>query len=194
MTAAEFAPIVKAMIGRWPNVNWAKWRADGVLDQYLADLADVEAGQVASAVAVLARDGREFPPTAGQIRRRAVELALDAPAWSDCKQVVRRAMGYSSRAFIRGEFHDERQARLEREHPLIVGFVEHVGWDEAGRVLSGESSDEAQVRVKWEQWVDHHVEGGTLAGLPDAGLKRLERANREPRPLADVLAQLGSGQ
>lgn len=194
MTAREWAPIVKAMAGRWPNVDWPRWAEEGALDQYLHDLHDLEHEQVSAAVAVLARDGREFPPTAGQIRRRAVELALDPPAWAECKLVVRRALGFSQRAYHDGEFHDERQTRIGGEHPLIVAFVAHVGWDEAGRVCSGDAADEAQVRVKWEQFVAHHVEGGTLAGLPAAGLARLERANRDPRPVGEVLKQLGVGR
>lgn len=193
MTGREWAPIQRALMRRWPGANWGEWARAGVVDQYLHDLDDLEAGQVAAAVAVLARDGREFPPTAGQIRRRAVELALDAPGWAECKLAIRRAMGFSERAYHGGRFRDERQARIDREHPLIVGFVAHVGWEEAGRVCSGESAAEAQVRVKWEQFVDRHLEGGVLAGLPAAGLARLERANREPRPVGEVLRQLGVG-
>lgn len=82
MDAREFRPIAADMQGRWfafpiPEMAFA---------QYLTDLHDLDADNVATAVVAIAAEGSDRPPTAGRIRLKVAELQLGAPIWADVKR------------------------------------------------------------------------------------------------------------
>lgn len=86
MNAAEFRPIAADIQGRWSAF---KIPASG-LEQFVRDLRDLAIDDVAAAVASLGNDGRDRPPTPGHVRRRVVEMQLDAPAWPEARAALSR--------------------------------------------------------------------------------------------------------
>lgn len=78
MDRADFIGIATDLQARW----WAFPIPGTALDYYEHDLRDLDADAVTVAIAALDATG-EFkqPPTAGQIRRKVAEMALDAPDW-----------------------------------------------------------------------------------------------------------------
>lgn len=199
MTAAEWRPIAARMIRRWPNVDWAAWQAAGTLEQYLADLADLVAGQVNVAIDVLAREGRDWPPPAGRIRQTVVELSIDAPDWGRVKTVLLRRTGVRLQAdrgcelcegstwVIDGETNEAQPCSCQADviaaarggkHPLVAAFVVELGTEELHDL--DDRTAEAQVRQKWEAFVRRAEHEQAISGLPSAGLPALERVNRQP--------------
>lgn len=87
MNAVEFRPVAAAIQARW----FAFEIPPSALAQYVVDLADLRSGDVAAAVDSLG--DRERPPSPGQIRRRVVELQLDAPAWPEARAALARWRG-----------------------------------------------------------------------------------------------------
>lgn len=188
MTEAQWLRLAAELRARWPEATFS--RASEVV--YGRELADLDSQHVAAALAAHDRDGERFPPTAGQIRKRVVELAADAPDWSMVQRTIGRACSFSSRRFAVGEgFVDDRAAFLSEQHPLLAAFVERVGWAEAQWAAAGDVEDgriaEAQVRTKWEQFRGRAMREAGLVGLPDGGLATLARVNRE-----GGLSQLGA--
>lgn len=205
MNGVEFRPIAAAMQSRW----FAFEIPDSALVQYVADLVDLRADDVAVAVASLG--DRERPPTSGQIRRRVVELQLDAPTWTEARAAIARwRAGSEARSVAASDWvcpagmcdgssfviedTDARNcecrplwlARLRGLAELPVLVAEFVGVDgqlanhEADALLEGDTTLEAQVRARWEQFVRRIVDSRMLAALPAGdGLRRVEAARDE---------------
>lgn len=186
MNAVEWKPIAAKMVRRWFHVDWAKATQVGVLDQYLEDLADLPADQVAVAIEVLAREGREFPPPAGLIRERVNELAIDAPEWGEVCRAIARGCSLSAQRYHDGETYDDRAEFLAAQHPVVRDFVNAVGWREAALSGSDDRTAQAQVREKYLGFVRRMGRDAAFAGLPAAGLAAIARANGEPLQIGDA--------
>jgi hypothetical protein len=209
MNAIEFRPIAADIQARW----FAFPIPRHALAQYVADLRDLRADHVAVAVASL-NDGRDRPPTSGQIRRRVVELQLDVPAWPEARAAIVHWRAGSERRAERiegwqcparscdgsGFVIDNSAARDCECRPLRLAVVrgldelpalvaEFVGDDgylanhEADALLEGDTTLDAQVRARWEQFARRIVDSRMLAPLPsgDDGLPRIAAARDETR-------------
>jgi hypothetical protein len=64
-------------------------------------------------------------------------------------------------------------------HPLIQEFEAALDAEDRHALQAGDRTAEAQTRTKWEQFVAGQRRDATYAGLPDAGLPAIERANRK---------------
>lgn len=195
----DWPSMAQRMLRRWPHVDWSAWEATGALEQYTADLADLDTGQVDVALDLLAREDRRFPPLAGQVRQKVIELTVDAPSWGEVKAMLTtKAAGALPRqrpecpegrcdgsSWLVDEDTNEaspclcRAGRIDearkRGRPRIVAeFVQELGALEF-RDLAGDRTAEAQVREKWEAFVRRRHEAHRTAGLPDAGLPGLRR-------------------
>lgn len=184
MTSAEWTPIYVKLLRRFPNVDWTKWEAVGADDQYAEDLADLPAQHVAAALDVLCRDGRAWPPPAGEVRKAIIELTMDPPEWADAARAIAKCAMHGPG--------DRRAAAIAEQHPVVQAFVATVGWQEAALAGGGwdgsNRTAEAQVREKWLAFCRRAVRDASLVGLPGTGLPALERANRtEPHTLSAAL-------
>lgn len=204
MKASEWAEIASTIRERWPAA-----RIPGeTIARWGDDCADLPGVHVALAVDVLYREGREYPPHGGQIRAKVVELAIGAPSWGEALRLFRNAFGRPTSCIDATREPDDdglgraypRREYLEAHHPLLLGFAQAVGWDQIAAAFAG-GSDEARAREKWNAHVARATREGTLAGLPDGGLRELRRINgparAEPRRagagIAAARARLGAG-
>jgi hypothetical protein len=199
MDAVEFRPIAAAIQSRWHAFPIPP----SALAQYVADLSDLAAGDVTDAVESLGNDGRDRPPTPGQVRRRVVELQLRAPAWPEARAALVAWRGRSGvRAAVveawvcpaglcdgSGFVVDQNDARDCSCRPartatargigelatLLAEFVteRHVSPGELDKLTEGDTTLEAQVRARWEQFVRRIVDSRMLAALPDRGVDSL---------------------
>lgn len=183
MTHSEWLEIAADVCDMWPNQPWP----DATIAAYFADVQDLSAEQVRVAARALLRDGREFPPTAGILRQKVTELALDVPDWGE----VRLHMGRLVSSGMLGtayEGHAGNATRLNRAlaatPPAVAEFVRHVGPRQLADGFSEEGDDEARLRRKWEVFVARALRDASYVGLPSAELPGIERAHkRNPAPV-----------
>lgn len=189
MNASEWVEISAAIRDRWPSATLP----EGTIRQWGADLEDLPGEQVAAALEALYRDGREFPPNGGQIRAKAIELALEPPEFAEVVVALRRVLGVPTFGAKRvGGTDDEpefapvnlRQAALNAEHDLIGAFVEAVGWQQIHGLDGGQ--DEARLRVKWQAFLDRSTREARLRGIPAGGVRELGRPAARNRELTGI--------
>jgi len=189
MTPEEFAGIAERMVLRWPSVNWDARAEQGSIDQMFKDLADLPGEQVDVAAEAWFREGNEWPPTAGQLRSRVAELALDAPDWTTVARELRKGASQRTASPERGE------AWLRKQHPLVRSFVVASGWKEIEGIGWGNPIIDGQVRKKWEGFVERVKREAVYVGLPAAGLPALERLSHEPKSMSEIIRkQLPGGK
>jgi hypothetical protein len=188
MTAHEWVDIARRINANWPHRQLPK----ATLAKYFDDLRDLPAQHVAAAVEVLHREGREWPPTAGQVLQKLAELSVDAPEWPFVARRLRRVAAFPANVIRAGRTVDARAERLKAEPPLLQAFVEHVGWQEIAACPEDDRIAEAQLRTKWERFAARQHRDLALTGLPSAGLPALERIARRPglRQPTQALAEL----
>ena len=171
-------------------------------------LGDIPLEQQLAALEALYRDGREHAPNGGQLRAKLVDLSLDTPTWAEAKRALLRRnevnlaqsgceecdgstyvlddQGFAHPCSCR----QERVSQAHRtHHPLIASFLEEVGSDEL-RDLGESRTAEAQTRDKYLAHVRRAAQEGRLAGMEPAGLRTLERVNREPKRLGEAVRLL----
>lgn len=189
-TPSEWLEIAAVIRDRWPHSPLP----DSSLEQWGVDVADLPAEQVAAAVEVLYREGREFAPNGGQIRAKVAELMLAVPEFSF---VVARLRSLNTKADARSTFPDgdeivehPRADALLREHPLIREFVRAVGWGQIEGGLGG-GSEEARLREKWQQFLSRARREVLLRGIPASGLRELRRIESgQTKRLGDVVGEV----
>lgn len=223
MTPEEFLRFTGVLCNAWPE---AKLTGDAV-KFYGMELKDSSFASAVAAVRVLGREGKFKIPTAGQIRRKMVELEVDAPGWEE----VRRSLNERRAAIERkkgetftwtcpdgrcdgsgflvdeeanaarhcGCFQDRLAARRHTValHPMIQEFLDrgYVTLREVEEVCDTGRRDrstlEAQMREKWNAYVNDQVSSRAMADLPaPETMKRIERAKGEPGRV-DSLGLLG---
>jgi hypothetical protein len=203
MKASEWLKIVGAIADRWPHASLP----ESTVTQWGRDLADLPGVQVAAGLESLYRDGREFPPNAGQIRQRVAELAVAAPDWHEAHEALHRIARLEE--WTIGDSHEEerdgvpvvivdsevrpRDDALAAAHPLVRAFYEAIG--QAG-VLAGTDggNDEARLRQKWEAFVKRATRREAYRGIPAGGLRELEAIEAEPRQLGEAVKQITEGR
>lgn len=199
MTAQEWLDIAATIQARWPNVELPV----ATLEQWGNDLLDLPADQVAATVDVMYREGREFAPNAGLIRKRLVELLLDPPEWGEVLEQLRE-VERSPPAKATGELIPRedgadiaviahpRDDVLSRTHPMVVAFYEHLGSSIPAGVNPADGSGEARLREKWVGFQRVATRRGSFEGIEPAGLPALERVSSRPqlRSASDVFANV----
>jgi len=88
VTPSELVELLGAVNRRWPHhpVPTASYPV------WAEDLRELDFGLAAGAIREMARDGRDFPPTSGQVYARLVEVADTTPGWTVAwAEITRRA-------------------------------------------------------------------------------------------------------
>ncbi len=179
MSPSDFARLCSRVSGWWPHQTWSKETAA----LYYHDLSEFPADQVFTAAEALYREGGSFPPTGAQIRRNIVALSADVPGFGEVWNRLHRA------AQMFGQVRSEEAIEwLAEWHPLAGEFARILTFREFCKTTNQEVFH-GQARRTWEQLCRRTERDATLAGLPSAGLRSLERANG-PRQLGDVLRAL----
>lgn len=201
MNVADATDLVAHMMRWWPQ-SADRLRDPVVAKTYAEHLSDVALAHARAAVEAWSRDGKAWPPNAGELRGRLVDLAIDPPAWWQVKAAV---IGQTPvppdapelpESCLHGECdgsgwmedwvandrwpcrcRPERHAILRRRrghHPLVAEFLRLVGPAEVADI-AGDRTAEAQVRTKWEEFVADARRIIAYAGMDPAGLPQLER-------------------
>ena len=169
-------------------------------------LGDMPLNQCEAAVNAISRQGGDWVPTPGAIRLEAARLEVAPPAWDEVRQQLMRRRDELSRMATDGFAWDHepckgtswivnakreaqpcscrddyiRARRAEHTLPALVRLWlddGYVTWSEVDAVADGDTTAEAQMRRKWEQYADRMVQARVMRGLPGgAGAPALERA------------------
>ena len=183
MTRSEWLKIAAVLQARWPNVPIR----DDSLEIWFKDLEDLDAGQVSAAVEALYREGREFAPNGGQIRKRLIELRTDAGDWSQAYELAMEAATSHGGAEYGG------LSWLREQDPVAADVAEAYGWRDF--CLSDSTADgtrRAHFRDMFNLRAGKAAERERYRGLNAGGLRVIEQAN-EPRRMGD-LVQLDWGE
>jgi hypothetical protein len=186
----------------WPRIELP----ENAIMRWGADLADLPSEHVGAAIDAHYRASREFPPNGGMIRDKAVELMLDAPDWATALDALRRIYSTPAKKVIdyrEGEengypvadpvFEYPRAELLKTEHPMVVAFVEHAGWEQliTGVDPGATTTGEAQLREKWLAFCRRTHRDVLYRGIPSGGLralKRIEQGDGGPVPIGKAIA------
>jgi hypothetical protein len=191
MTWEQWLEIAAELRARWPEATFPKTS----VVVYGNDLEDLDAMHVRAAVVSHDRAGERFPPTAGQIRDRIVELARDDPEWADAFAALQRLV----RAGWGGPYHriSERrwQPALDALPDAVQAFARSCGPGQVYAAMQEAGGGEARLRDKWHAFVRRARRDAGLVGLEAPGLAVLERVNGEPRRLGETALRLiGEGE
>lgn len=176
MTHSDWLEIAARINDLWPHQRLPP----NAIAAAFTVLEDLAAEQVAAAVEVLARDGREFPPPAGVIRRRVVELGESGIVWAEVWNEIKRRI--SSHGYYQIPS-PEVWSTVE-----VADLVRLIGWEHICTTTDPESVVEAQCREKFEQLRARNRQDAAVAGMPSAGLRRLNEAGL--RPVSEALAKV----
>lgn len=202
-----WAHLAAEMRDRWPQSKLTP----KTIAQWGEDVADLPAEHVRAAVEVLARTERQFAPQPGEIRAEVTRLRLDVPDWGEVLGTF-RLLASTPKVLVTGweEEVDEdghevarrlavhpRQEAIAAAHPLVGVFIELVTWAsvEVAVGIDGDGSDEARLRVKWEQFVRRLERDESMADLaPVEELSALQGASerRAPRRLGNIEGLIGA--
>ncbi len=195
MNARDFKPIAAAIQSRWSSFQIPP----SALAQFVSDLSDLRAGDVAAAVESLG--GLQRPPTPWMVREQVVRMQLNVPDWPAARAVLLR---WRSRAAERVEaaanwtcpaaicdgsgFAIDEDANDARDcdcRPLLIAarrglndlsvlvaeFVSErqVANGELDKLAEGDTTLDAQVRARWDAFARRVVESRMLAALPASG-------------------------
>ena len=184
VTEQEWAALCERMVAWWPHFDWKRAAEVGSIGAWYRDVEDLDADQVATAAESLYREGHDFPRNGAQIRKRVFELSADVPTWGEVwDRLWRAAQNFGQ---VRQE---DAFAWLEDWSPLAAQFARQLPFREFCTTTEPEVFH-GQARRVWEQLVRRHERDSSLLGLPTAGLKAVEKANREPTQIGDVLRRV----
>lgn len=186
------------------NANWPHQTVpDPALAKWYDDLREMEVRDVVAAVEALYRDGREFPPNGGMIRRKAVELAADAPEWAEVWLWVGRYIrtGVTDPFYFQPNYagrerpdHPTHRARRLRDRmpPLASSFIEAVGDRQLREACEQDGGGgEARLREKWASWSRRFEREAGMRGL-DSGLAAVARVNAAPARIGEAIMEIAS--
>jgi hypothetical protein len=175
---AQWLNVKARLTTNWPH----QLPPESALAKWRTDLDDLDGDQVEVAIEALYRDGRDFPPNGAQIRAKVVELAADVPTWGEVWDRLWRA----AQRFGRGR-EQEAFGWLEEWSPLAAQFARQLPFREFCTTTEPEVFH-GQARRVWEQLVRRFERDTALTGLPSAGLKAVERANKTaPAHIGDAI-------
>ena len=148
-------------------------------------LSDLDGDQVSVAVDAIALDGTDFPPQAGRIRRKVVELSEGAQLWGEAWHEIRRAVQ------LFGCYHDADRITWSTDD--VRDLVALKGWEYLCTTTDPASVVEAQCRDLWDTIRARRRDDASYSCLPPAGLRRLqERTPRRRQPGRSPLVPVGS--
>jgi hypothetical protein len=169
MTAQEWLRICSHINKVWPHQPVPP----ATVEAWYQLLADLDGDQVSVAVDAIALDGLEFPPQAGRIRRKVVELSegpqLWGEAWHEIREAVQRHGGYRDPEEIRWSTEDVRE------------LVALKGWEYLCTTTDPASVVEAQCRDVWDTIRARRRDDASYSCLPTAGFRRLQDRGRRRR-------------
>jgi len=164
---SDWIEVVQLMTALWPHSEITEVTTKA----WYEAVSDLPKDQLIVAVTAMAREGREFAPTGGMIRQRVLQLREDAPQWGMVWRWLRKAQ---MKAPALASDPDLREEYLcVNGHVLAAEFMASIGWPPPEEWT--DDNLESRLRRKYEEWCRDRNEGKTLAGLPAAGLARLER-------------------
>lgn len=172
MTRAEWYTLATELQARWPNREIPEESAE----IWFEDLAEFPQAQVRAAILTLYRDCREWCPTGAQIRARIAELSRDeidhGEAWRLAKKAALKADA------------KEGMAWLEERSPAAAETVRRISGPYLSYMVDEEATVRAQFRDVFNNVVAAQRRDDRYAGLPNAGLRSLERG---PKRLGEAL-------
>lgn len=182
MTKHEWAAICADLQATWPGVELRP----ATVAIWWEDVAELDATVVRAALVSYRRDGREFPPTGGMLRKRAGELAgTSAPpdpdkAFALVNEAIRR---------LPGEFNSEaRQTWLEYRDPRAAEVARIVGWDYLRGTGPDEYHEPSVRRAFRDSYAIESDREHTRRHVAELG-------GTAPQRLSDVIARtIGSGE
>ena len=181
MTPQEWLRICSRMNNIWPHQPVPP----STVDAWYRLISDLDGDQVAVAVDAIALDGSEFPPQAGRIRRKVVELSDPSQLWGEAWHEVQAAVQRH------GCYHDPQQIPWSTAD--VRDLVALKGWEYLCTTTDPASVVEAQCRDLWETIRARRRDDASYSCLPPAGLRRLlDRTPHRPSSERGALVPVGS--
>jgi len=168
MTRSEWIGVVRQMDANWPHskipeMSIAKW---------FDDCKHLPAEQVGVAVETAYRDGEKFPPNGAQILARVSELGRDDPDHGEAWLLLNKALMKHGVT--------DWPAFYECLPPSVSVAARRMRFETQGGYLKAEESTvRAQFREMYKNVLTERRRDDAYAGLPDAGLRGLDRAPKK---------------
>lgn len=170
MTQSEWVGVVRLMNANWPHSTIP----DIAVAKWFEDCRHLPLEQVIVAVETAYRDGDSFPPNGAKILARISELDRDDPDHGEAWRLMNKAL-------MRHGVTDW-PAFYEALPPAVAEAARRMRFEtQGGYMKADESTVRAQFREVFKAVVAERRRDDAYAGLPDAGLRRLDRG---PRKLA----------
>jgi hypothetical protein len=161
MTPAQWLRISAHINTMWPHQPTLP---TAVADGYDL-LADLDAEQIARAVQALILDGREFSPSAGQIRRKIAEMEEPPQIWGEVWYEIQKAISHH------GSYSNPES--IEWSNPNVAELVRLKGWQYLCTTTDPLSVVEAQARQVWDDLRERRMRERAYAPLQGDTLHRL---------------------
>lgn len=172
MTEAEWMEVAVEMQARWPQ----REIPEESIAIWFGDLSHLPADQVRGAVLALYADGREWCPNGGQILAKHSELRRDDPDYGEAWKLARKASRKADEKVGMAWLEERSPAAAETVRRMCGGYLQYN--------LDEEGTARAQFRQIFENVVAERARDDAYPGIPDAGLRGLERG---PRKLGEAL-------
>lgn len=173
MTPAEWATLAVELQARWPN----RELTDESLAIWFDDLRHLPADQVRVGIVALYRDGREWCPNGAQILAKVSELDRDDPDHGEAWKLLNRAL------MAHGVY--DWPAFYEALPPAVSEAARRMNFETtSGYQKADAPTVRAQFREVYRAVVDERQRDDSYAGIPNAGLRGLERG---PRKIGEAL-------
>ena len=172
MNRNEWRDCQTKLISWWPH-NQTPLSA---LEDWYEQLADLTAEQVMIAITAICADGTPHMPNWAQIRNRVLDIATDAPDFSEVVQQISKIAGrMPDRRYTSPEVYEARYASvLERLHPLVASWIETVGWKHIRHSNLEDRIAYAQLRDTWTAHVNKRRQNYQLAEITGQILPQLK--------------------
>lgn len=133
----------------WPNFHLPTTAEvlDQTIDAWRAMLHDIAPDAASAALRSLSAEGKEFPPTVGQVRKRAIELVglttatalpTKGEAWEESRRLIAR-LGWM-----------RQPSEDDCSHPAIYAAINAMGWQSLCE-STNEVADRAHFMAIYEQ-------------------------------------------
>lgn len=178
MTEQQWQRIVAEMVARWPN----SVIPDTTIAVWYSDVSDLEPEPVLTAMRSFSRDGREFPPTGGMLRGRAVELESNDPDHSKAYALAMEAIRKNSdMPGIDCGPNDKALEWLQERSPAAAEALRLYGVHSFRYEDTSDGTRRAQFRDTYNAVVRARQRDRVYAGLPMP-----TRGSVGPQPIAGV--------
>lgn len=200
MKRPEWIAAVQELRALWPQAEIP----DATIGAWYREVEDLPGEQVRAAIITFSRDGDEWPPSGGKIRKRVAQLALDIPDWGEVLEQL-RLIQRTPAAMATGELIPQeggadlaviahpRDGVIAHTHPMIVAFFLHLGSQIVAGVDPRDGGNEARLREKWFDFQRKAERRMSYLGLESGdlqALKRLARQGKKPRDAGSVFGAI----